>query len=167
MFPAMMFWPSNTNHQMNEIKILAYTKQYLWQVDGADMNVSDKRILKWIQKYRNDQIKIVGRKLKLNIKLLVLGSAVFVFVLIYIYARSIVMNQKLWLAGSLIVYFYSISGSAWVLDASPPWRSLKNSLTPYILTGSVQQFGVEGVLISFIMLLIILCFVLFTSLKEF
>jgi hypothetical protein len=146
-FPNLYFSSVEELFIEDEFEKQNYMDIHFWRITPSDVRIDNHKVIEWTLRNRPDNVSLprsfFGFIKMVSIVLTVLGALTFLF----IYCEKIVLNEKLWLVGSLIIYMISAGGLYSALHSGTPFVGMKKDGIELIMQGSRNQFIVEGFII--------------------
>jgi hypothetical protein len=146
-FPNIYFSKVEELFIEDEYEKQNYMDIHFWRITPSDVRIDNYKVIEWTLRNRPDKVSLPRPffgfiKMVFSV-LLVLGLIACLF----IYAEKIVLNEKLWLGGSLIVFMISAGGLYSALHSGSPFMGHKKDGIEIIMTGTRNQYVIEGFII--------------------
>ncbi len=89
---------------------------HFWRVTRSNIVIDAKKVLEWVNKRRGDGVQLISSffgLLKLLVTIFIIATSS-----LYIYFRypKLILNERLWLLGAIVVFVLSVSGVFAVLN---------------------------------------------------
>ena len=135
-----------------------YLNTYFWRITSGDGVINENIILRWLTRLTgNTHIEIKRPIWVFFLTMALVVLALSVLVLVYIFAQPIILNEKVWLLGSIIVFVLCCGGTYFTLNHRLPLIGFEHNEIEFVMKGSRSQYGIEGPLIMSVFVLVTIC----------
>eukprot|EP00331_Platyophrya_macrostoma_P011842 CAMPEP_0176432402 /NCGR_PEP_ID=MMETSP0127-20121128/15377_1 /TAXON_ID=938130 /ORGANISM="Platyophrya macrostoma, Strain WH" /LENGTH=357 /DNA_ID=CAMNT_0017814575 /DNA_START=12 /DNA_END=1085 /DNA_ORIENTATION=- len=125
-----------------------YIKKFLLDASRSSVYVGTGKILEYVNERVARKVEHKESVLKLFYVLLILGIPFAALLRIYIKYRAFFNHPQFWLFGSYVVYFICMSGLVYCIIHGTPWTTQQNGEVQWWTSGSRNQLGLEGWVMS-------------------
>jgi hypothetical protein len=165
-FPNIYFSKVEELFIEDEYERQNYMDIHFWRITPSDVRIDDHKVIEWTLRNRPDRVSLprpfFGFVKIVFIVLSVLGSIAFLF----IYSEKFVLNEKLWLAGSLFVFMISAGGLYSSIHSGSPFIGHKKEGVELIMKGTRNQYVIEGFVVVGAFFLVGGCLILLTYIIQ-
>jgi hypothetical protein len=162
-YPNIYFSQADEIFITEEFEKQNYMDINFWRITITDVIIDDAKIIEWCNKHSLYDVQL-QRSVLGFFKLV---AAVFTILLalgtLFYYAEVVVLNEKLWLIGSLAIYVVSAGGVYSVLHSHSPFVGQKKGQVEIIMTGTRNQYGIEGLIVVGSIFVIGFCLIAFSK----
>jgi len=140
----------------------------LWQITGTNGHVTSSKLLEHVNNKLGRNVEYKEPIINLLILFVFLGIVGAVLLKLFLKFRSFFINNKLWLIGSLIIYFVCMSGVVYNIIHNVPFTNIDRAGNfEWYHSGSRSQFGMEGYVMSGAIVLCGLLIIAYHALPRF
>jgi oligosaccharyltransferase complex subunit gamma len=124
-------------------------RSFLWQISMSDGTLTSQKLLDHVNKKTGRSVEYKESILNLFIVLIFLGGFLAAGVFAFLKFRPFFLSSKLWMVGSMVVYFICMSGIVYNIIHNVPFNNVdRDGNVEWFHSGGRSQFGAEGYIMS-------------------
>lgn len=168
-YPNIYFSQADELFITEEFEKQNYMDINFWRITITDVVIDDAKIVEWCNKHSQYEVQLKRSVLGFFKLVFFVFTVLLSFGCLFYYAEVVILNEKLWLIGSLAIYVVSAGGVYSVLHSNSPFVGQKKGQVEIIMEGTRNQYGIEGLIVVGAMFLIGFSLILFSRLirKDF
>lgn len=159
-FPTLVYSLNSEVHLTDSFERKNYLNQYLWRVTQSEGVVNEFILLRWLNRLSGNNHVQIRQSVWLFLQVVgIVGALLTVLGLLYVYLPQLVLNERVWLFLGLGVFMIGAGGFFSTTTTGAPFIGVKREGPEFIQRGSRSQYGIEGFLITGLMILIAACLI--------
>lgn len=165
-YPNIYFSQADEIFITEEFEKQNYMDINFWRITITDVIIDEAKIIEWCNKHSLYDVQL-QRSVIGFFKLVIAVFAILTLLgALFYYAEPIVLNEKLWFIGSLAIYVVSAGGVYYVLHQNSPFVGQKKGQVEIIMSGTRNQYGIEGLIVCGAIFVIGFCLIAFSKIIK-